>query len=100
MGTPKLTSMKRSASDMRKDQGENAPIEAIAPDYPYGLVINLDSDEIKKLGIKELPKVGTEFPISAIVKVTRVMQSAVEGRDEENCISLQITDLGLGDEAE
>lgn len=88
--------MKRSAEDIRKDQGENAGIEAIAPDYPYGLVINLEADEIKKLGMKELPKIGTEIPISAVVKVTRVTQSAVEGADEESSISMQITELGLG----
>ena len=92
---PKLTSMKRTPEDM-DDVGENAPIEAMAPDYPYGLCIHLDRDELKKLGMKDLPKVGTEMPITAIAKVTRVSQSAVEGADEEASIDLQITDLGVG----
>ena len=91
----KMKSMKRSASDKRKDQGDNAPIEALAPDYPYGLVINLDADEIEKLGMKKLPEIGAEIQMCAIMKVTRVTQSAVEGADEQNSISLQITDLAL-----
>ena len=90
-----MVSMKRSSSDKRKDQGDQASIESIAPDYPYGLCIHLDGDEIKKLGMKKLPEVGVEMPITAIVKVTRVSQSAVDGHDEESSIDLQITDLGI-----
>ena len=96
MAEKKLASMKRTPEDMRQDQGEPAPIDAMAPDYPYGLCIHLDKDELDKLGMKELPEVGTEMPLRALVKVTRVSQSAVEGRDEETSIDLQITDLGVG----
>lgn len=92
----KMASMKRSEKDKRKDMGEHASIEAIAPDYPYGLCIHLDKDELDKLGMKELPKVGTEMPVTAVAKVTRVSQSAVEGADEQTSIDLQITDMGLG----
>ncbi len=95
MAEKKLASMKRTPEDRRKDMGEPAPIDAMAPDYPYGLCIHLDKDELDKLGMKELPKVGTEMPISAIVKVTRVSQSAVEGADEQTSIDLQITDMGI-----
>ena len=94
MADKKLVSMKRAEQD-KGDGMANAPFEAMAPDYPYGLCLHLDRDEIKKLGMKDLPKVGTEMPISAIVKVTRVSQSAVEGSDEESSIDLQITDLGI-----
>lgn len=97
---PKMVSMKRSAKDKRKDAGECAPIDCIAADYPYGLVVNLDTDELDKLGLKELPAVGTELPITVKVKVTRVEQSASEGpRDEANerrTMSLQITDMAIG----
>ena len=95
MAEKKLASMKRTPEDMRKDMGEPAEITSIAPDYPYGLCIHLDKDELDKLGMKDLPKVGTEMPISAIVKVTRVSQSAVEGADEQTSIDLQITDMGI-----
>lgn len=94
--TPKLVSMKRSEKDKRSDAGDAVPMEAIAPDYPYGLCINLDKDEIDKLGMKQLPSVGTVVPISASAKVTMVRQSAVEGADEETSLTLQITDLAVG----
>lgn len=93
---PKLVSMKRTPEDRRKDAGEAAPIEALAPDYPYGLCIHMDGDELDKVGMKELPAVGTEIPITVRVKVTRVSQSAVEGADEERSIDLQITDMAIG----
>lgn len=94
MATKKMVSMKRAEHD-KGDMMTNAPVEAMAPDYPYGLCLHLERDEIKKLGMNDLPKVGTEMPIHAMVKVTRVSQSAVEGSNEESSIDLQITDLGI-----
>lgn len=93
---PKLVSMKRTPEDKRKGMGEPCAIEATAPDYPWGLCIHLDGDELDKLGIKQLPAVGTEIPVTVKVKVTRVSQSAVEGSDEQRSVDLQITDMGIG----
>ena len=96
----KMVSMKRSEADRRKDMGEPAPLEAMAPDYPWGLCINMDGDELDKLGMKELPQVGTVMPMQVLVKVTSVSQSASEGRgeeyDESRRVSFQITDIGIG----
>ena len=66
---PKLVSMKRSAADKRKDAGEAAPMTSIAPDYPYGLVIHLDKDEMDKLKMA-MPKPGDVVTIEAQVKCT------------------------------
>ena len=95
---PKLVSMKRSAKDKRKDMGEPSGIEAVAPDYPWGLCLNLQADELEKLGIKDLPKVGEEMTVTAKVKVTRVSQSASaspRGESEHRNVELQVTDLGI-----
>lgn len=92
----KLISLKRSKEDKRGDKMATAPAEAIAPDYPWGTCLHLEQDELKKLGIKKLPEVGAELEIQARVKVTRVTQSAVEGSDEEQSVSLQITDMVIG----
>lgn len=92
----KLVSMKRTAEDKRQDMGEPCGIEATAPDYPWGLCIHLDADELDKLGMKQLPAIGTEIPVMVKVKVTRVSQSAVEGSDEQRSVDLQITDMGIG----
>ena len=100
MSETKLISMKRSNKDKRKDMGKCAPIDCIAPDYPWGLCLNLESDELDKLGLTNLPKVGTEMPITATVKVTRVSQSASENggkeADEHRSVSLQITAIAIG----
>lgn len=91
----KLKSMKRTAADKRKDQGQHAEICAIAPDYPYGLTVHMDKDELDKLGLGKLPDVGTVIPMQILVKVTRVSQSAVEGRDEQTSVDFQITDMAV-----
>lgn len=96
MADKTMVSMKRTPKDKRKDMGEPCSIEAMAPDYPWGLCIHLDADELDKLGLTELPQVGTEIPVTVKVKVTRVSQSAVEGSDEQRSVDLQITDMGIG----
>lgn len=97
---PKMVSLKRTPEDRRKDMGEAVPIEAMAPDYPWGFCIRADGDELDKMGMKELPQVGTVIPMTILVKVTSVSQSAAEGRgeeyDESRQVSFQITDIAVG----
>ena len=86
----KLIDMKMSQADMKADAVLAAPGER--DPYPYGLVLQLDTDELDKLGIKDLPEIGQEYHIMAVGKVTRVSSSASEGQDEESRgISVQIT---------
>lgn len=93
----KMVNMKMSPADMAED---SVPSTGSEP-FPYGLCLNLDTDELDKLGIKDLPEVGAEFYVCAIAKVTRVSASASEGQDgEQRGISLQITDLSLDAEME
>lgn len=94
-----MVDMKREASDM--EAGPSA-MPADEGQYPYGLCINLDKDELDKLGITTLPTVGTEVHISAVGKVTRVSQSASEsgaGVDEKTSIAIQITMMSAAVEA-
>lgn len=98
MATLKLVSMKRSAKDKREDKLQTSPAEAMAPDFPWGLCIHLDKDEIEKLGIKDLPEIGAEVQIQAKAKVTRVSQSASDGYrggEDQLSIDLQITDIAI-----
>jgi hypothetical protein len=97
----KFISMKRSKEDKRKDMGEPAGIESIAPDYPWGQTINLDTDELEKLGIdKKLPNVGDKLTITAKVVVTTVSQSATTRtsgqHDDSKHVTYQITDIAMG----
>lgn len=95
----KMISMKRTEADKRGDKMENAPMSSMAADYPYGLVIHMDKDELDKIGMKQLPGIGTEIPMEILVKVTSVRQSATENK-EETSVDFQITDISIDTESE
>ncbi len=86
-----MTNMQR-APEREEMPGE---YEADEPRYPYGLCISLGKEELEKLGITALPKVGTEMTImaKAYVKMTRAYETQGEGEDMG--IELQITDLEI-----
>lgn len=63
--------------------------------YPWGLCIRLEKKEMDKLGMKDLPQVGTEVHFTAVAKVTSVSHSARDGYDEESTVALQITYMQL-----
>lgn len=69
--------------------------------YSYGTRVTLDDTELKKLGIKELPAVGTVVMFEAKAKVISSRQSATESNNSRS-IELQIThmDLEEGESAE
>ena len=66
-----------------------------APRYPWGLCINLDDDSLTKLGITELPAVGSTLLLMAHVTVTSVRSSQQMDGDKESGTELQITDMAL-----
>lgn len=66
------------------------------PKFPWGLCIDLDDEVLAKLGITELPKVGSVFVIEAQAKVTSMNESEQLDGDKEGRISLQITDMAVG----
>lgn len=91
----KLVNMERTEAE-RKAAEERWDAEAErGPDYPYGLCLNLGSDEMEKLGIEDLPAVGTEMNLTAVVKVTSVSSYDSEGDGGSKSVSLQITQMGL-----
>lgn len=96
MADLKPVSMKRTEADKRGDKLEAAPMEATAPDYPWGLCIHLDKDELDKLGMGKLPAIGATFTLAGTVKATRVSQSAAEDSEESTSVDFQITDLAIG----
>lgn len=95
----KLTSMKMPKAEPKPEATLARPMEDDEEDgqecYPYGLCLTLDEDALKKLGIEELPKVGTKMALQAKVKVCMASdQSSIYGRSRR--IELQITDMALG----
>ena len=64
--------------------------EPSKPEYPYCLRLNLGPDEIKMLGMTELPKINSEMKLEAKVKVVGISTSEYGDR-----LELQITDMAL-----
>lgn len=64
--------------------------------YPYGLRLTLNEDSLAKLGITDLPAVGTAMVLTAKVTVSSASESEHEGEKKHRDISLQITDMDLG----
>lgn len=68
-----------------------------APEYPYGLSICLDDEVLAKLGITEMPAIGSTFMLTARVEVCSTSQyQNQDGADKS--MSLQITDMELAGE--
>ena len=67
------------------------------PQYPYGLEISLDNDSLKKLGIDELPEVGSILMIKAKVIVKSTSENESLNYGENYCMCLQITDMEIGE---
>jgi hypothetical protein len=67
------------------------------PEYPYGLCIELDEESLKKLGITELPKVGSLMQILAKVRVKTTSAYTTIGNKKEKRVSLQITDMEVSE---
>ena len=86
--------MKRKKSDREKDCCYS---ESIEEQYPWGLKLNLDTEELEKLGIKEAPEVGEEVLIYAKAYIKDVSQNEREGEDGKRLhVGYQITDLEIG----
>lgn len=65
-----------------------------APEYPYGLCIDLNTEALERLGFDTLPAVGTVVEV-----VARATVQSVSSRDDGNSpsrnVSLQITDMDV-----
>lgn len=82
---------KAEASEYTKPQG---------PEYPWGLQIRLEDEELKKLGITSMPAVGQEMSLDVVVRVTSVSESQYADGRADRCLSLQIVQMGMEDDAE
>ena len=93
--SPKLVSMK-------KDKTENKPMEVPASpgdsseEYPYGLRIRLENDELEKLGFKDLPEIGKSLKVTAEAAVQSISSNeSVGSKGNKKCVELQITSMQL-----
>lgn len=85
-------------ANMKQAREKSEPMEVAEydrPEYPYGLCLHLGKDELEKLGVTELPDVGTPVMISAkaFVKSTSAYDTQNDGKSMS--AELQITDMEL-----
>jgi len=72
-------------------------IEYDEPAYPYGLCLHLDAEQLEKLGITALPKVGSTMMIHAMAYVKSTGAYETQGGNDMT-MSLQITDMEISAE--
>jgi len=90
----KMVSMKLSG----KEATAEVPMaKSESPAYPYGLRIELGDEAMKKLGLSELPNVGEKLSLIATVVVERVAHNETKEGGSRQDMSLQITEMCLGD---
>lgn len=80
-----------------KEECGGVPADDDLPKYPYGLALYLDDETLAKLGITDLPKVGSTMQAQITVTITgtsqRATQSSKEGESLRTCVDMQITDM-------
>lgn len=88
--------------DMKMAKGDNYGSEPCIekegdkPRYPYGLTLHLDRESLEKLSIEQMPPVGSQMTLKAIVSVTEVSVSERSEGEPERRMNLQITEMELG----
>lgn len=86
--------MKHMKMTETEQKGTESAVAVNRPEYPYGLEVRLDEQSLKKLGIKDLPAVGTKMELAAKVHVSNAMMH--DGTDgKHRSIALQITHMEL-----
>ena len=68
--------------------------EDTGPRYPWGLNLTLHTESLEKLAM-DLPSVGDELSLVAVVKVTSVSERERQGNDKNQDVELQITEMEL-----
>ena len=91
-----LVSMKRAPVKKSKKSADMCCSDPMGGnEYPWGLSINLENESLDKLGMDDLPKVGSTVKVVAEAKVESV--SSRSDRDDKNnrTVSLQIVKMAI-----
>jgi hypothetical protein len=79
--------------DMARGPDDYSPEEYATNPYPCGLRLTLDLVELRKLGIEELPPLGSQIAFYVCGEVCRTSESIEYGVDK--CMSVQIQQMAL-----
>lgn len=78
-------------------EGQCTPMPCVSSEYPYGLRLTLNEEQLVALGLTQLPTAGVTLRLEAVAVVTR---SSTEDPDADGdidyvCVELQLTELGV-----
>jgi hypothetical protein len=90
----KLVDMKRTKAEKTARENE-CKVPLGGDDYPYGLNLHLDNDQLKKLGIDTLPKAGDTLTLQAKCKVISSSQRERDGGKPERTLEIQLQKVAL-----
>lgn len=85
-----VVSMKTGTESVEGDDGK---VET-RDDYPFGLRLSLNSEQLKKMGI-DTPAVGSMLQFGGVAKVVSSSTYEDEGDEPRSRVELQITDMGM-----
>lgn len=83
----------------QKSDYEAVPMVSDAPEYPYGLSIDLSKESLERLGKSASDfELGEEFEMTVKVKVKGISSSQYEGdSDGHESVDLQICEMEMDD---
>jgi hypothetical protein len=87
----KMTDLKRT----KAEQKPNIPVKLESDPYPFGTRISFGEDELGKLGMTELPKVGQKMHVRAHAVVHSVSHDERHGGKPNRRVELQIHKIAL-----
>jgi hypothetical protein len=94
-----LVDVAYSAEEAKRETTLGEEAEEGGPKYPWGLSISLDDETLAKLGITQMPDIGTAMTLTARVEVCSTSQYANQ-KSTDKSVSLQITAMELSGAAE
>lgn len=92
-----LVSLKRKKPSPEKEIAEVSP-GMYHDEYGYGTRLDLNDEELDKLGIKTLPAVGSKFEVHAVAHVIAVRENQHKDRhggNKSRNLELQVTSMAL-----
>lgn len=99
----KMVSMAMKAEGKGKSDmcccGAPCDCESDKPRYPWGLQLHMENDQLKALGMAEMPKIGSTMMMQCTVKVTGCREEEREGGEAERSVSMQIIEIGAEEPA-
>jgi len=91
----KLTDLTLTPAEAKEMVDDCTPCgDAEPPKYPYGTAMYLPDEVLKKLGVTELPAVGTKMLLTAEVFVTGVSERE-DQKEKHKSVDLQMSAASL-----